>query len=128
MKAPPNSPDMEAVIDNLHSRYGSLEANLLQEIDSLAKAGVSDKRWCAIARTHVEEAFKAMHRAKRDYPGQNPNEYGKIQAPTPMPADFDPPVDPEGRRQVASQGKIEWKDYGPGEALDPPDRPDKPLE
>lgn len=111
---PPKSPDFDAAKDNLHNRYGHLEANLLGEIDSLAKAGFSDKRWCAIARTHVEEAFMAMHRALRDYPGNDQNEYGKLPPHShPVPSEFTPRVDPEGRRQIASQPKIEWRDNEP---------------
>ena len=123
MKMPPNSADLDTAKDHLHSRYGHLEANILGEINSLAKAGFSDKRWCAIARTHAEEAFMALHRAMRDYPGDDPNQYGKIPGAQPMPKDFNPPVDPLGSRQTAPTHKIEWKDAEPGVPLDPPDRP-----
>ena len=126
MQLPPRSPDLETAIDNLHQRFSKLEQLTLSNVDELARSGFADMRWCSIARTHVEEAFMAMHRALRDYPGDDPNNYGKVPHPHPLPQAFAPPVDPEPLKNVASQTHIEWRDYGPGETLDPPDRPDPP--
>ena len=124
MKMPPKSPDLEAGVDGLHQYYAALEKVILANIDELAGAGFSDRRMCAIARTDFEKAFMVLHRALRDYPGDDPNNYAKVPHTHPMPPQFTPPVDPEGHRQVASQRHIEWKDYGPDQRFDPPDSPD----
>lgn len=124
MKLPQKSPDLASAIDNLHAHYGMLEETVLMEVDNLAKGGFSDKRWCAIARTKFEEAFMALHRALRDYPGADPQNYGKVPLDQPLPREFQPPVDPEPRRNIAPTHRIDWKDYSPGETLDPPDRPE----
>ena len=61
--------------------------------------------------------------ALRDYPTNSTTEYGKVQSSTPLPKSFDPPVDPEGHRNVAEEKKIEWQDYDADGNLKPPDRP-----
>lgn len=40
-----------------------LEEHVLRQLDELAMREDIDKRWLAIARTHVEEGFMAMNRA-----------------------------------------------------------------
>jgi len=126
MQMPPDSPDMTAAVDHLHARYATLEERVLFEVDGLAKAGFSDKRWCAIARTKFEEAFMALHRALRDYPQNDPNQYGKIPYDQPLPREFAPPPDPEVRRQTAEKRQIphnpgvEWGDYTPDGDLGEP--------
>jgi len=123
MKMPPNSASMAQAIERIHRTLSEQEANTLDYIDDIAKSGFSDKRWCAVARTDIEKGFMAAHRALRDYPGEDENNYGKIPLDQPLPRAFDPPPDPEVRRQVAPTHQIDWKDYGPGEVLDPPDKP-----
>ena len=108
MEFPPHSHDMAEAIEQLHRRYGVMEADLLQIIDELAQAGFSDRRWAAIARTHVEEAFMAMHRALRDYPGSDPENYGKTPHAEPLPKQFTPRVGD------AERPSIEWKDASGG--------------
>ena len=126
MQLPPNSPDLQTGIDNLHQHYSKLERHVIDAVDELARSGFADMRWCSIARTHAEQAFMAMHRALRDYPEQDANNYGK----TPeghthqMPPAFTPPVDPEGSKQIGEQRKLDWKDYSAGQTIDPPDKPE----
>ena len=124
MQLPPNSPDMLAGINNLHQHYSKLEKHVLDAIDELAKSGLGDQRMCAIARTDFEKAFMVLHRALRDYPDDDPNQYGKRPHHEPLPKSFTPPVDPEGSKQIGEQGKLDWKDYSAGQTLDPPDKPE----
>lgn len=106
---------MDTAKDNLHARYASVEVAVLADVDQLATSGFADKRWCAIARTHIEEGFLALHRAIRDYPGDDPNQYGKVPHTHPLPPSFTPPVG--GDRDMTTPGigapnpKIEWSDY-----------------
>lgn len=39
-----------------------LEEKVLQRLDALAETDV-DKRWLAVGRTHIEQAFMAINRA-----------------------------------------------------------------
>jgi len=39
------------------------EELLLRRIETLEEMGVYDRRWLAISRTHIEQAFMAMNRA-----------------------------------------------------------------
>jgi hypothetical protein len=121
MQLPKGSADLENAVDRLHRIYAANEQRILADVDSLATSGFSDKRWCAIARTKIEEGFMALHRALRDYPEDNPRQYGKTPTPEPLPKSFDPPVDPEGHRQAPEQKHIEWQDYDADGSLKPPD-------
>jgi hypothetical protein len=98
MKLPPKSPDMETAIENLHRRYARYERILMDEIDELARAGFSDKRLCAVARTDFEKAFLVLHKALRDYPGDDASDYGKILGSSPVPKEFTPRADPSPGR------------------------------
>lgn len=98
MKMPAGSPDMEAAVNNLHQHLSEIEVNLMSYLDQIATSGFSDKRWCAVARTDLEKGFMAAHRALRDYPGSDPNEYGKVPLDTPLPREFQPPPDPAEHR------------------------------
>lgn len=40
-----------------------LEEQVLRTLDELAKVDEVDKRWLAIGRTHIEEAFMAINRS-----------------------------------------------------------------
>jgi len=103
---------MDAARDQLHARYASLEDTVMREIDVLARAGFSDKRWCAIAKTQIEQGFMALQRAIRDYPGDNPNEYGKSPFEQPMPEGFRPNVEPHPFSHDQKR-EIEWQDARP---------------
>lgn len=100
MELPPRSATLDEGRDQLHQRYAQLEKLILDDIDMLAKAGFSDKRWCAIARTRIEEGFLALHRALRDYPGDDPNDYGKNPYHQPMPRQFAPSPEPNPRSHI----------------------------
>ena len=118
MKYPPFTPDMEAGRDRLHEDIAKVEKLTLGTVDSLAKSGIANQRWCAIARTHIEEGIMALHRSLRDFPGDDPNNYGKI--PFEKPEAFTPPVDPEGNKQIAERRQIPWSDYNADGDLGPP--------
>ena len=111
MRMPPKSPDMESARENLHRDIVEIEKLSLGSVDVLAQSGIADKRWCAIARTHFEEGAMALHRALRDFPGDDPNQYGKTENVHQMPPTFTPPVDPEGKRVTGSVPKVEWSNY-----------------
>jgi hypothetical protein len=89
MKMPPNSPTLEDAKEKLHRHYNAIEKTLLHEVDELANSGFAGRRWAAIARTHFEEGVMALHRSLRDFPGSDPNQYGKV--PMPQPGGFAPP-------------------------------------
>jgi hypothetical protein len=135
MKMPPKSASMEDAVDRIHAALAGQEKNTLDYIDQIATSGMADKRWCAVARTDLEKGFMAAHRALRDYPGNDPNQYGKIPLDAPLPKEFQPPTDmPDqyGRdrnvaekRQIPHNPGVEWGDYTPDGDLGPPDRPDK---
>ena len=95
MQMPPKSPDLDHAKEQLHRRFVTYEHQLLKETDELANSGFADRRWCAIARTHFEEGVMALHRALRDFPGDDPNQYGKVPmaSPTESGAFQRPPVD-----------------------------------
>jgi hypothetical protein len=121
MRLPPDAPTLEAAIDALHRNYDIHEVSLIAQIDDLQVSGIADKRWCAVARTAIEQGFMALHRSLRDYPGDDANQYGKVPSPVPLP-DTAPPVDTQARRNVAptpeGQKKLEgqhvtWQDYNP---------------
>jgi hypothetical protein len=122
MRLPEGSADLEGAVDRLHRIYAEAEQKLLADVDALATSGFSDKRWCAIARTRFEEGFMALHRALRDYP-DDAGKYAKLPVSQPMPREFDPPVDPEGHRNVAGQKHVEWQDYDSDGNLKPPQTP-----
>lgn len=129
MKMPPKSADIEAAVNNLHRDIDQIEQLALHTADRLAQSGIADKRWCAIARTNIEQGVMALHRALRDYPGDDPNQYGKVPLDAPLPKEFQPPTDMPDQygndKNIAPPHRqIDWKDYSPGETLDPPDRPD----
>jgi hypothetical protein len=90
MKMPPGSPTLEDAKEKLHRHYNTIEKTLLREVDELANSGFADRRWSAIARTHFEEGVMALHRSLRDFPGDDPNQYGKV--PMPSPGGFEPPL------------------------------------
>jgi hypothetical protein len=92
MKMPPKSPDLDHAKEQLHKRFVTYERELLKITDELANSGFADRRWCAIARTHFEEGVMALHRALRDFPGDDPNQYGKVPSVT-SPGFEPPPVD-----------------------------------
>jgi hypothetical protein len=115
MKFPKGSTDVEAAKERLHDTIAKHETLVDELVKDLATAGLFDKRWCAIAKTHFDEGFMALHRSIRDYPGDDPNQYGKVATATPDPPSFTPPVDPEGSKQVAEGKKLEWRDYRPGD-------------
>src|SRR4029077_12028860 len=110
MKMPPNAPDIATAKAFLKLQYGKMEEYILHEIDNLATSGVADKRWCAIARTHMEEGFAALLRAL--VTGQG-NDYAKVTMPAPFPKSFDPPPagDFDERGELSSQSHIEWQDH-----------------
>jgi hypothetical protein len=91
MKLPPKSPTLEAAKDKLHEHYVVVERQLTREADQLANSGFASKHWCSIARQHFEEGVMALHRALRDAPMDDPNEYGKTPGIRPYPVP--PPVD-----------------------------------
>lgn len=118
MKMPPNSPDMEQARDNIHRQIANSEKVTLDYLEKIAQSGLADKRWCAIARTQLEQGFMALQRSLRDYPGDDPNNYGKVPLDTPLPKDFSPPSDmPDqfGRdRNIAPPAReIPWRDLPP---------------
>lgn len=47
----------------LVNQHKDLEERMLQHLDTLARADEIDKRWLAIGRTHLEQAFMAINRA-----------------------------------------------------------------
>lgn len=112
MQLPPGSPDLETAKRTLHERYDAVEMWLLQVVDTLAKSGFADQRWCAIARTHFEEGAQALHRALRTG-AENAREYGKIDTHVPLPPSFTPAPDPSPERNAGEQAKlVDWKDVG----------------
>jgi hypothetical protein len=114
MKFPQGSTDVEAAKERLHEEIGRHENMINDLVSDLATTGLFDKRWCAIAKTHFDEGFMALHRSIRDYPGDDPNQYGKVPMDKPMPESFNPPVDPTPEKNIGSagpSGKIEWHDY-----------------
>jgi hypothetical protein len=124
MKMPPNSASIEDAVNRLHETLTNQESNTLAYIDKIAQSGLADKRWCALARTDLEKGFMAAHRALRDYPGQDQNNYGKVPLDQPLPREFQPPTDMAdqyGRdRNIASPPKqipprpgVDWKDLPP---------------
>ncbi|MDR5655423.1 DUF7681 family protein [Ruixingdingia sedimenti] len=40
-----------------------LEERILRQIDALERDPAVDRRWLAIAKTHIQEGFQAMNRA-----------------------------------------------------------------
>ena len=56
----------------------------------------------------------ALHRALRDYPGDDPNDYGKVATHQPMPAGFTPDVDTRTNTDQSIPGWPEPRieDYG----------------
>jgi hypothetical protein len=128
MKMPPKSASIEEARERLHQEIAKFEAMALGYTNDLATSGIADQRWCAIARTHLEEGAMALHRAIRDYPGNDPNQYGKVPLDKPLPREFTPPpagdFQETGNRKIGEQRKVDWKDYSAGEKLDPPDRPE----
>lgn len=131
MRMPPKSPDMEAGKDRVHNDIGLTCKAMLDMVDVIATSGFADRRWCAIARTHIEEGEMALHRALRDYPGDDPNQYGKQPHTHPLPKSFTPPTG--GDRDMTSPGigsiesprkTIEWSDYDADGNLKPPDKPE----
>ena len=120
MQLPKNSPDLDVAKDKLHEDYAKLEKILLERVDILAQSGFADKRWCAIARTGFEQGFMALHRALRDYPTDDGRQYGKLATATPDPPEFQPPVDPDGAKQIAERRQIPWSDYDADGDLGPP--------
>lgn len=111
MKLPAGARDIEEGVALLAKRYTKILQFVLSEIDELAKSGLADARWCAIARTDVEKGFMSLNQAlpsARD--GRN---YGKVPHPdNPSPPEFTPPVDPEGSKVIGAPLKIEWRDVG----------------
>jgi hypothetical protein len=87
----PGPGDVEAAKERLHIEISKHEELVLDLVKDLANSGIFDKRWCAIAKTHFDEGFMALHRSLRDYPGDDPNQYGKIPMTSPMPKEFNPP-------------------------------------
>lgn len=55
---PQSTEKVELVNDNKR-----LEERVLRVLDDLAKRDDIDKRWLAIGRTHIEEAFMAINRS-----------------------------------------------------------------
>jgi hypothetical protein len=109
MRLPTGSTDLQDAKRRLQQRFTHYERVLLDEIDELARSGFADKRWCAVARTHVEEGIMAFRRALRDNDA-DPDNYQKIASSEPMPDGFRPRVDPAGDRLVGPHRHIEWHD------------------
>ena len=78
MQMPKGAADLDAAKDKLHARYVTIERRLTHEVDELANSGFASKHWCSIARQHFEEGVLALHRALRDFPGDDQNQYGKV--------------------------------------------------
>jgi hypothetical protein len=55
-------PQTQVAVD-LVNENKKLEESVLRVIDHYAKAEDIDKRWLAIAQTHIEQGFMAMNRA-----------------------------------------------------------------
>ena len=121
MRLPSKSADMEQAKEKLHLRYADMEKRLLHEVDELANSGFAAKRWAERARTHFEEGVMALHRALRDFPADDPNQYGKVPEVSPYPTP--PPTDTESnisaKRQIAARPErsVDWKDL-PGFKID----------
>lgn len=47
----------------LVSHNKEIEEQLLQLLDALEESTVTDKRWLAIGRTHIEQGFMAINRS-----------------------------------------------------------------
>jgi hypothetical protein len=123
MRMPPRSPDMETAKERLHNEIGITARVQLEMVDDIARSGFADKRWCAIARTHFEEGEMALHRAIRDFPGDDPNRYGKTPSANPLPKSFEPPVEPQTNISEDSTKQVEWSDYDADGNLKPPEKP-----
>ena len=64
-EAPPVSgyiPQSEESVQ-LVNEHKEMEARVLRRLDELGQRDDIDKRWLAIGRTHIEEAFMAINRA-----------------------------------------------------------------
>jgi hypothetical protein len=119
MRMPPKSASIDDAKDRIHQAIASQEKYTLDYLDSVATSGLADKRWCAIARTHLEEGFMALQRAIRDYPADDPNQYGKVPLDTPLPKQFQPRLD--ANTNIAPPHKqVEWGDFSPDGDLGPP--------
>jgi hypothetical protein len=55
-------PQPQAAVD-LVNFHKTEEEKLLRHLDSLTQSIAIDKRWLAIGRTHLEQAFMAINRA-----------------------------------------------------------------
>lgn len=110
MKLPAGACDLAEAKDLLKLRYVAMERRLVEEVEDLANSGFSDQRWCAIARTHLQEGMAALRRALRDEPLER-DSYAKVAMPEGRP-DFRQPADPEPLSNVGAQQHIEWKDVG----------------
>lgn len=68
----------------------TLEAGVLQNLDTLQNAPGVDSRWLSIARTHIEQGFMAMNRAVMPRKGQttvpSAAQAPQTQTPAPTPA------------------------------------------
>jgi len=116
MKLPSGSSTIEEAVSKLAKRYDTISRFVLSEIDELAKSGMADQRWCAIARTDIEKGFLSLRNALPD--ARDGREYGKVPrtAESQNPTSFTPPVDPEGDR-IGHHGtppRIDWKDFKVG--------------
>jgi|GEM_PF-3371352 len=130
MEMPPKSASVDDAIERIHRAITGQEENTLSYLDSVATSGLADKRWCAIARTQLEQGFMALHRAFRDYPADDPNNYGKIPLDQPLPKSFQPRLDantniapdaPRPKLINKLEGQhVEWGDYSPDGDLGEP--------
>lgn len=118
MKMPKGARTQEDAVAMLATRYTHILKFVLAEIDDLAKSGIADQRWCAIARTDIEKGFMSLNQAlpsARD--GRNYGKAPRADADQ-NPAEFTPPVDPGSyhTHQIPPNPNvpplIEWKDVG----------------
>lgn len=111
--------DAEKGKEKLAQWYASLEKRLLNECAALAKSGFADRRVAAAAYGRFEEAFLLMRKALR-LAGEtpDPNDYGKVDQPGPLPEEFKPDVEPRSTTR--------WQDAEPA-PKGPADEPSYPF-
>jgi len=93
MQLPGWSTDLQAGKEKLAERYADLEKRVLNECQSLANSGFTDKRLVANAYEKFEEAFLLLRKSLRLDAGTDQREYGKVHKAGEMPPGFTPPTD-----------------------------------